>query len=374
MPEFSVDPTGAGTLTVSFSGSWTINDAIPDVASLQTKLQGQQGSETVAFRTQDLKDWDSGFLTFLTDLKDYCDRNQIAIDGSGLPEGVLRLLKLAYAVPEKAGARKEQISKTFFQKVGENTVEMGRSTGEFLSFLGDATLSFSRLLRGKATFPRADFMAILVDCGSSALPIVSLISLLVGLILAFVGAIQLEMFGAQIYVANLVGIATAREMGAMMTAIIMAGRTGAAFAAQLGTMQVNEEIDALRTFGVEPMDFLVLPRMLALILMMPILCLYADLLGLVGGGIVGVGMLDISMTQYIQQTISGLTPTDFLVGLVKSVVYGVIVALSGCLRGMQCGRSASAVGLAATSAVVMGIVLIILTDGLFAVVTNILGI
>jgi phospholipid/cholesterol/gamma-HCH transport system permease protein len=206
------------------------------------------------------------------------------------------------------------------------------------------------------------------------LPIVSLISLLVGLILAFVGAIQLEMFGAQIYVANLVGIATAREMGAMMTAIIMAGRTGAAFAAQLGTMQVNEEIDALRTFGVEPMDFLVLPRMLALILTMPILCLYADLLGLAGGAIVGVGMLDISMTQYIQQTISGLTITDFMVGLVKSAIYGIIVALSGCLRGMQCGRSASAVGLAATSAVVMGIVLIIVTDGLFAVVTNILGI
>jgi len=139
-------------------------------------------------------------------------------------------------------------------------------------------------------------------------------------------------------------------------------------------MQVNEEIDALRTFGVEPMDFLVLPRMLALILMMPILCLYADLLGIAGGAVVGVGMLDISMTQYIQQTINGLTATDFMVGLVKSVIYGIIVALSGCLRGMQCGRSASAVGLAATSAVVMGIVLIIVTDGLFAVITSILGI
>ncbi len=374
MPEFSVSPTGTGTLTISFCGSWTIDDAIPDVAGLQSQLQGQAASKTIAFNTENLKKWDSGLLTFLADLKDYCDRNRIAMDGSGLPEGVYRLLKLAYAVPEKKGARKQRTVEPFFQKVGRNTVQLGRTAGEFLAFLGDATLSFSRLLRGEATFPRADFMAILVDCGSSALPIVSLISLLVGLILAFVGAIQLEMFGAQIYVANLVGVATAREMGAMMTAIIMAGRTGAAFAAQLGTMQVNEEIDALRTFGVEPMDFLVLPRMLALILMMPILCLYADLLGLAGGAIVGVGMLDISMEQYIQQTISGLTVTDFLVGLVKSVIYGIIVALSGCLRGMQCGRSASAVGLAATSAVVMGIVLIIVTDGLFAVVTTILGI
>lgn len=374
MPDFSVSPTDTGTIRVSFSESWTINDAIPDVAGLQNQLQGQSASKNVAFNTEALTDWDSGFLTFLTDLKNYCDQNQIAIDGSGLPEGVLRLLKLAYAVPEKAGARKEQTVVPFFQKVGEETVQLGKTAGEFLSFLGDATLSFSRLLRGKATFPRADFMAILVDCGSSALPIVSLISLLVGLILAFVGAVQLELFGAQIYVANLVGIATAREMGAMMTAIIMAGRTGAAFAAQLGTMQVNEEIDALRTFGVEPMDFLVLPRMLALILMMPILCLYADLLGIAGGAIVGVGMLDISMTQYIQQTIGALSLPDFLVGLVKSVIFGIIVALSGCLRGMQCGRSASSVGLAATSAVVMGIVVIIVTDGLFAVVTSILGI
>jgi phospholipid/cholesterol/gamma-HCH transport system permease protein len=166
----------------------------------------------------------------------------------------------------------------------------------------------------------------------------------------------------------------AREMGAMMTGIIMAGRTGAAFAAQLGTMQVNEEVDALTTMGISPMEFLVLPRMLALVLMMPLLCLYADLMGILGGAIVGVGMLDITITQYYEETRAALSLTDFSVGLVKGAVFGVLVAISGCLRGMQCGRSASAVGDAATSAVVTGIVFIIVSDSILTVIYNALGI
>ena len=184
----------------------------------------------------------------------------------------------------------------------------------------------------------------------------------------------MALFGAQIYVANLVGIAMAREMGALMTGIIMAGRTGAAFAAQIGTMQVNEEVDALTTMGISPMEFLVLPRMLALIVMMPLLCLYADLMGILGGVFVGVGMMDLNFLQYMEQTRNALNLTQFGIGVVKSVVFGIIIAVSGCLRGIECGRSASAVGDAATSAVVTSITLIIVADGIFAVITNILGI
>jgi phospholipid/cholesterol/gamma-HCH transport system permease protein len=194
------------------------------------------------------------------------------------------------------------------------------------------------------------------------------------MILAFVGAVQLSQFGAGIYVANLVGLAMAREMGAMMTAIIMAGRTGAAFAAQLGTMQVNEEIDALSSMGIDPMEFLVVPRMMALMLMMPLLVLYADLMGMLGGMVVGVGMLDLGVFEYIEQTKRSVSLTQVNIGLVKGVVFGVLVAVAGCLRGMQCGNSSQAVGMAATSAVVTSIVLIIVTDGLFAVVLNVLGI
>jgi phospholipid/cholesterol/gamma-HCH transport system permease protein len=189
-----------------------------------------------------------------------------------------------------------------------------------------------------------------------------------------VGAVQLAMFGAQIFIANLVGIAMAREMAAIMTGIIMAGRTGAAFAAQIGTMQVNEEVDALITMGVSPMEFLVLPRMLALIVMMPLLCLYANLVGILGGFVVGTGMFDISFTQYMEQTRLALNLTHFGLGIFKSAVFGVLVAIAGCLRGMECGRSASAVGDAATSAVVTSIVLIVVIDGIFAVITNIIGI
>jgi phospholipid/cholesterol/gamma-HCH transport system permease protein len=187
------------------------------------------------------------------------------------------------------------------------------------------------------------------------------------------GAVQLRQFGAQIYVADLVGLGMTREMGAIMTGVIMAGRTGAAFAAQLGTMQVNEEIDALTTMGIPPMEFLVLPRMLALMVMMPLLCVYADLVGMGAGLLIGIGLLDMSLVQYVTETQQAVHLVDCGLGLGKSVVFGALVALAGCLRGMQCGRSAAAVGAAATSAVVTGIVWIIACDGLWAVLTERLG-
>jgi phospholipid/cholesterol/gamma-HCH transport system permease protein len=230
------------------------------------------------------------------------------------------------------------------------------------------------MMTARARFQSRDLWVLVQECGAQALPIVSLISILVGLILAFVGAIQLQQFGAQIFVADLVAIAMTREMGAMMAAIIMAGRTGAAFAAQLGTMQVNEEIDALKTLGISPIDFLVLPRMIALILMLPLLAVYADVLGILGGMIVGIFMLDISPLLYWNQTLGAVALNDVLLGIGKSAVFGVLIALSGCLRGIQSGRSASAVGAAATSAVVTAIVLIVVFDGIFAVLSNVLGI
>jgi phospholipid/cholesterol/gamma-HCH transport system permease protein len=185
---------------------------------------------------------------------------------------------------------------------------------------------------------------------------------------------QLRMFAAEIYTANLVAVAMSREMGAIMTGIIMAGRTGAAFAAQLGTMTVNEEIDALKTLGLSPMEFLVLPRMLALLMMMPLLCIYSDLMGILGGFVVGVGMLDITPELYYNQTIGSLRVTSLAIGVVKCSAFGAVVALSGCLRGMQCGRSSAAVGAAATSAVVTAIVWIIALDAVFAVITEVLDI
>jgi phospholipid/cholesterol/gamma-HCH transport system permease protein len=328
----------------------------------------------LAIDASDLAGWDTGLLAFLTGLEALCRERKLEFDDSALPDGARRLLRLATAVPERQDARRSDDHHDFLTMVGRESLALWKSMGDMVAFLGEALQSFGRLAIGRARFRRSDLAEIIFECGAAALPIVTLISFLVGLILAFVGAVQLALFGAQIYVADLVGIAMAREMGALMTAIIMSGRTGAAFAAQLGTMQVNEEIDALSTFGLSPMDFLVLPRMIALILMMPLLCIYADLMGILGGVLVGTGMLKLTLVEYMHETVNGVSLTDLSLGIVKAAVFGVIVAISGCMRGIQSGRSASAVGLAATSAVVTAIVMIIVTDGIFAVLTNALHI
>jgi phospholipid/cholesterol/gamma-HCH transport system permease protein len=371
---FALEPAPAGRVTLRLSGDWHIGSRFPSFSELRAALTAQPGTRQLDFETGGLTVWDSGFLTVILKLLQYCKQVEVAIDLAGLPVGAQKLLYLATAVPERQGARRTAGRDSFLVRVGKETMSVFKSAGEMSAFLGEACIAFSRLLRGKARFRLVDLAVIVQECGANALPIVTLISILIGLILAFVGAIQLRQFGAQIYVADLVGIAMAREMGAIMTAIIMAGRTGAAFAAQLGTMQVNEEIDAFTTLGFSPMEFLVLPRMLALILMMPLLCVYADVLGILGGAIVGVGLLDITPTEYYVETIHGVGLTDFAIGIFKSAIFGVVVAIAGCLRGIQSGRSASAVGEAATSAVVMAIVLIIVLDGIFAVVTDVLGI
>lgn len=372
--QISLDEDAGDTLIVRLAGSWRAANHLPKASDIDAKLANRSAIRRVEFDTSSLADWDSGVLPFLLGVAALGARRDIAVGLSGLPSGVQRLYTLATAVPERKGARRSEAAPSLLAQIGSESLKLGRQMGEMIAFIGDTVLGLWRLVRGRAHYRRSDLWYLIQECGAQALPIVSLISFLLGLILAFVGAVQLEMFGAQIFVADLVGIAMAREMGAVMTAIIMAGRTGASFAAQIGTMEVNEEIDALKTFGFSPIDFLVTPRVVALVIMMPILCLYADLLGIIGGAVVGTAMLDIPLTQYINETRAALSISDFAIGLFKAGVFGVLIALAGCLRGMQCGRSASAVGAAATSAVVTAIVFIIVTDGAFAVITNILGI
>ena len=361
-------------MVLGLLGDWKLKGRLPKPTEVRQAFDTAGVPRRLTFDAIGLGTWDSSLLVFLVSIQDLCKTQGIDIDPGSLPEGARRLLRLATAVPERQDARRATERSDFLTLVGSKSITLWRSASQMLEFLGQALQTFCRLLVGRARYRHSDLVDIIFECGAAALPIVTLIAFLVGLILAFVGAIQLQRFGAQIYVADLVGIAMAREMGALMTAIIMAGRTGAAFAAQLGTMQVNEEIDALMTFGLSSMEFLVLPRMIALILMMPLLCVYADLVGIIGGGLVSVAMLHLSVTQYVNETLHGVGLTDLAVGIAKSSVFGVLVAMAGCLRGIQCGRSASAVGLAATSAVVTGIVLIIATDGVFAVLTNALGI
>jgi phospholipid/cholesterol/gamma-HCH transport system permease protein len=373
-PELAFGPVEGGILPLCLTGNWQLKSGLPTPVAVEKQLGSVGKVRRLTLDASDLGQWDSGLLAFLVSLQELCRTRKVDLDPGNLPEGARRLLMLATAIPERQGARRTAARPDFLTLVGTESLALWRSGGEMLGFIGQAIQSFGRLAARRARFRLSDLTEIIFDCGAAALPITTLISFLVGLILAFVGAVQLQQFGAQIYVADLVGIAMAREMGALMTAIIMSGRTGAAFAAQLGTMQVNEEIDALTTFGLSSMDFLVLPRMIALILMMPLLCIYADLMGIIGGAVVGVGMLNLSVTEYINETVKGVALLDFGVGIFKSSVFGVLVAISGCMRGIQCGRSASAVGLAATSAMVTAIVFIIVTDGIFSVLTNALGI
>lgn len=374
LPELCVEMEDTDHLILFVSGNWTMDQSIPGTEELRQRLSSAGRPHTLVVDSSRLKKWDSTFLTLLSRLKAFCLEQQLEFKASDLPPGVQRLLALAAAVPERKGARREEAREAFLERVGARYLNTAQSLKGVLGFLGEIFLAFLKLLGGKAQFRRSDLLQIIQRTGADALPIVSLISLLVGLILAFVGAVQLKIFGAQIYVASLVAIAMMRVMGAIMAGIIMAGRTGAAFAAELGTMQVNEEVDALQTLGISPIEFLVLPRILGLALMMPLLGVYADFMGMVGGLIVGVFMLDISFMQYYNQTVSSVSLTHFWIGLIHSSVFGVLVSLTGCLKGIQCGRSAMAVGQVTTSAVVSGIISIIVATAIITIICNIIGI
>ena len=372
--QFTFEHVANGTLVIKFSGAWRLQGGLPSAESLRKTLETMPGAGPITFETKELAAWDSSLLTFVERIVQICREHRISPDLEGLPQGLRRLLTLAEAVPERTGARKDVMTASLLERIGTRTIGTVGAVGEMLGFLGEMTITFVRLFGLKARFRTSDLILLIQQSGAEALPIVTLISFLVGVILAFVGAVQLKQFGAQIYVADLVGIAMMREMGAMMTAVIMAGRTGASFAAQLGTMKVTQEVDAFTIAGFSPLEFLVLPRVVALVVMMPLLCLYSDFVGVLGGAVIGIGMLDLKWSTYLQETANAISLGDVLGGVFKASVYGVLIALAGCLRGLQCGTSSSAVGDAATSAVVTGIVAIIVACGTFSVVFYLLGI
>jgi phospholipid/cholesterol/gamma-HCH transport system permease protein len=360
------------TVTMTVGGDWSTQQGLPSLDPLRTRIAETPAIRRVRLASADLGEWDSTLPTFLFMVETLCREHEISVDLSALPPGPRKLITLANAIP----ARQQEATRRppLLVRIGADTIGQGAAMLRSVTFMGETVLAFGRFLRGRARYRRSDLFLTIQECGAQALPIVSVISLLIGMILAFVGAVELKQFGADIYDANLVAVAMAREMGAVMTAIVLAGRTGAAFAAQIGAMQGNEEVDALSTLGISPMEFLVLPRMLALILMTPLLCIYADALGIFGGIVVGTSTLNVTTTAYLLQTQSALKISDLAIGVIKGSVFGALVAVTGCLRGIEAGRSAAAVGAAATSAVVSGILAIVVTDAIFAVLLNILGI
>lgn len=372
-----------GVLMVDLHGDWTAADDSVSIASnalIDAVHRSTDSSDDGAVITSielsgdNIVAWDSRIMVAITDVWKIAKQRNLRLGLTGLPDGIQGLLRLSQAVPPRGERSSAKTTTNFLENIGNAFIDTKRSLSDANIFLGLALLSLWQFIRGKARFQRSDIWHFIEVTGPQALPIVGLINVLLGIILGFMGAVQLRQFGAEIYVADLVALGQTREIAPMMTAIVMAGRTGAAYAAQLGTMQVNEEIDALKTFGFSPMNFLVLPRMLALALMFPVLVLYADALGIFGGYIVGVGVLDISTAEYIEKTRGAIGMGDISLGLVKGSIFGILVAITGCMHGMQSGRSASAVGDAATKAVVSGIIAIIVMTAVFAVLTNILNI
>ncbi len=360
-----------GLFEISLGGRWCLDQALPSPDELTAGLP--QGILRLTFKTS-LSSWDSAFLAYLSYLLKLCSERGVEVEQGGLPEGVRHLLALASAVPEQKIAGRRHDKGNLLFRIGLAAITFLHGAPEMLHFLGEIILSFGRLLTGRTRLRWSDLWWEIEEVGPRALLIVSVISFLVGLILAYLGADQLRMVGAQIFIADLVAIGMVREIGALMTGIIIAGRTGSAFAAKLGTMQVNEEIDAFRTLGISAIDFLVLPRMLALMLMVPLLTLYSGFVGMLAGLLISASIFDIGMFEYYHETINALEIKHFLVGLCKGSVYGAMVAYAGCLRGMQCGRSAEAVGEAATSAVVTSILLITISASILTILFYQLGI
>lgn len=370
----SWDDHNNNALAITLSGDWLLVGELPDHDAVVTRLREEPAPSSVFFRTDSLGEWDTALIAALVSIQRAAVAHGVEVDDSGLPDGARKLIALAFAVKEREGARRVVRDKSIREHVGEFVLEVIAHAKELLAFVGELVLSLGRWFRGRATYQRSDLWQHIQEAGAEALPIVSLISFLIGMIFAFVGVKQLQLFGAGIYTADLVAIAMVREMSAIMTAIIMAGRTGASYAAQIGTMKVNEEVDALTTLGINPVDFLVTPRVIALIVMMPLLTLYASLMGILGGTVVGLIMLDVSFVQYVQQTIAAVGLNSLFGGLFKSIVFGSLVAVAGCEQGMSCGNSAMAVGQATTKAVVMGIVLIVVSAAVLTVVYINLGI
>lgn len=360
-PQLKTSLKGESIALFALSGDWRIDTDLPDLERIVDFLKREHPKE-VHLIAEDLGSWDSALLTFLIRLNEVLDQQGIQKHDLSLPPGVLGMIALSQAVPERQDAIKVKDPNDFLTLVGKHALWLKEDFFKLADFIGEICIAFARLLSGKSRMRWSDVMTQIQECGPNALPIISLIGTLMGMILAFVGAVQLKVFGAQLLIADLVGLGMAREMGAMMTSILMAGRTGSAFAAELGSMTVNDEIDALKTSGISPIEFLVLPRIIAMLLTIPFLCLFADILGIFGGSIVAQALFDVSIPEYLQQLNGRMRPIDLEVGIGKCAVFGVLVAVAGCFRGLQCQRNATSVGLATTSAVVTGIVFIVISD------------
>ena len=355
------------TLVLRLSGDWRITASHPVWADTVTGHLPQR----VVLQAGGVGAWDSSLALFVSAARVWRAKHGVELVEEGLPAEAGRLA--AVLINKPANAPKPSGLPDLVTGVGVTTYKLWAETKDLAQLVGECVFSMGRFVRGQAQFRWKDCFIEMQQCGAMALPIVGLISFLSGVTMAYTAAIVLRLYGGDIYVADLMGLAVLREMGAMMAGIVLAGRTGAAFAATLGNMKANEEIDALETLGVSPVDFLVMPRIAALFFMMPLLAMYSNLLGMLGGFAVAKGLLRIPASLYWAETKTIIDLSDVTTGLIKAATFGVLIGLSGCMRGLQAERSAAGVGNAATRAVVTALLLLGVADSVYAVSFNILG-
>ncbi|AWI08220.1 MlaE family ABC transporter permease [Ereboglobus luteus] len=358
---------------LELGGSWQITGNTPEWASFDTASLAALTLKAGRLRpdTSQVTEWDTSLVLFLREAGDWCEGNQVDFDESALPSNIRRPLKAMREARVRPIDRQRRPN--ILATAGLASVSAYKQAKQLTQFVGECVISAFHLARHPKKFRWRDCLQEMQRCGAMALPIVGLISFLVGVILAYIGAVVLRQYGGDIFIATLVALAMVREMGAMMTGIVLSGRTGGAFAAQIANMKTGEEIDALVTFGIRPIDFLVIPRIVALAIMMPLLSLYSNALGNLGGMTVAALLLKISPSAYWIQMQSALDMSDITTGLIKAVTYGIIIGVAGCLRGLQARRDSAGVGNAATSAVVTAMLYIIVACAIYAVLFNILG-
>ena len=362
MTRFIQTDPGQNTLTVS--GDWVLDH----IASIQQEASNKS-AQTIRVDI-DRMDTAGALLLFR-----FSEQLQARLEG--LKEWQSSLIELVSRIEEPKQAEKqdeENLIHRFFTSIGKKSVAVSNDFLDLLRFMGEATIRLGLTIRHPSRLRATSLLRHIHETGVSAIPIVALIAFLISVVLAYQGSEQLRRFGAEIFTINMVAISVLREMGVLLTAIMIAGRSGSAFTAEIGVMKVNEEIDAMRIIGIRPFEFLVLPRIIALMITMPLLTFIADMMGILGGGIVSTTLLNISVDQYLTRLGDAIRVKDFWVGMIKAPIFGFAIAIVGCMRGMQVSGSAESVGRLTTVSVVESIFLVLLLDALFSLLFTQLGI
>jgi len=367
-----IQPSADGALTFAVSGSL---DSVTTGRAWREALRalGQAKAPRLIVDASRMSYCDGAGAALLLELRRHQTVNLGHFEIRGLNPAFQGLLDLyGRSLVEKLPSKAVE-SESVIERIGGAAVKVLQDAHTLLAFIGELAIALGRAAAHPRSVRWKDVLLTAELAGVNALPIIALIGFLLGLIMAFQSAIPMRQFGADIFVANLIGLSMIRELGPLLTAIILAGRSGSAFAAELGTMKVSEELDALTTMGLEPVGFLVVPRLIAAVAMTPLLSVFSSLFGLIGGAVVMLSF-GFPLVTYIIQIQSAVTAGDLIGGLFKALAFGVVVAGIGCLRGLQTTTGASAVGQSTTRAVVSGLILITVVDGVFAVVYYYLGI